>query len=158
MMSPCTAGQSALEIKAPRGRLTLMQQAFGRKDFRAVRALLDTVSAVSQLQRPGDLSPDYIYQQAWLRMALGDTTRAIRQLDRTLEGLPGISTATLQEPGAAAGIVRAMMLRADLANAQGDRQTARKWESAVSALWEDADPAVRQTLVRPKRSAAVEPD
>ena len=135
LMSPCTAGQSALEIRDNRSRLVLMQQAFGRRDTRTLRALLDTVAEVSKMQRPGDVSPDYIYQQAWLRAAIGDTARAERLLDRTLNGLSGVSTATLQEPAAAAGIIRAMRLRVNLANATGDSQNETKWANAANAMW-----------------------
>ena len=158
MMAPCTQGKSALEIKAPRSRLIRMQQAFGRRDFRSLRAILDTVSRVSQAQRPGDLSPDYVFQQACLRVALGDTVAAIRQLDRTLDGLSGVSTATLQEPGAAAGIVRAMILRADLARAQKDQAPATKWRAAVAAIWDRADPELRKTLAKTELPEAGRPD
>jgi hypothetical protein len=143
LMSPCTQGSSALEIKGSRSRLVLMQQAFARKDLRALRSLLDTVAEVSKLQRPGDLSPDYVFQQAWLRVAVGDTTQAERLLDKTLNGLPGVSTSALQEPAAAAGIVRVMRLRAQLAAQAGDDRIEQKWSTAAKLIWAHGDPSVQ---------------
>ena len=66
-------------------------------------------------------------------------TAAIAQLDRSLGALPGLSPSALQEAGSAAAIVRAMILRADLAAKTGDLETARKWATSVAILWSNAD-------------------
>jgi serine/threonine protein kinase/tetratricopeptide (TPR) repeat protein len=148
MLAPCTGGRSALEIQAPRDRTTRMQKAFARGDRKAFKAIGDSVALRIRTRRPGDLSPDFTFQQAWLRAAFGDTTGAIAQLDRSLRALPGLSPPALREAGAAAAIVRAMVLRADLAAQTGDSGTARKWGKTVSILWSNADPSLQPVLKR----------
>jgi serine/threonine protein kinase len=150
MLAPCTNGQSVLSIKAPRDRTTRMQKAYARGDTVAFRAISDTVAERIRKRRPGDLSPDFTFQQAWLRTAVGDTAAATNQLDRSLGALPGVSGAALQEPGSAAGIVRAMSLRADLAAAAGDRPATDHWANAVATLWANADPPLQPTVSRMK--------
>jgi hypothetical protein len=148
MLTPCTGGRSVLEIKAPRDRTTRMQQAYARADRRTFRAIADSIAVRVRTRRPGDLSPDFTFQQAWLRAAFGDTVAAIAQLDRSLRALPGLSPPGLHEAGSAAAIVRAMILRADLAAATGDAETARKWAAAVAVLWSNADALLQTDLMR----------
>jgi hypothetical protein len=148
MLTPCTGGRSALEIEAPRDRMTRMQKAFARGDRKAFKAIDDSVALRIRTRRPGDLSPDFTFQQAWLHAAFGDTAAAISQLDRSLRALPGLSPPALREAGAAAAIVRAMVLRTDLAAKTGDSGTARKWGRIVSILWSSADPSLQSELKR----------
>ena len=49
---------------------------------------------------------------------------------------------TLRE-GIAASLVRAIILRAEIALKQNDRQTAETWTSAARALWGKGDPEPR---------------
>jgi hypothetical protein len=70
----------------------------------------------------------------------------MRQLDRSLEALPGINGSTLREPGSAAAIMRAMELRAELAAKKDDQATARKWTKAVLILWANADPELASSV------------
>jgi tetratricopeptide (TPR) repeat protein len=148
MLTPCTRGQSVVEIVAPLDRTTRMQKAFARGDRTTYRAISDSIALRIRTRRPGDLSPDFTFQQAWLRAAFGDTTAAMAQLDRSLRALPGLSASALQEPGSAAAIVRAMILRADLASNSGDLETARKWATAVTILWSNADPPLQPEVAR----------
>jgi serine/threonine protein kinase/tetratricopeptide (TPR) repeat protein len=154
MLVPCTNGESALLIDVPMDRLQRMQRAFARKDFRTVRIMIDTLSTIRRYSRPGDLTLDYTYQEAWLKAAIGDTTAAIAQLDRALQALPSLSGGSLMEPGPAAAIGRAMTLRADLAIAKHDLPTARKWGSAVAALWNKSDPELQPTVSRMRQIVA----
>jgi hypothetical protein len=148
MLTPCTRGRSVLEIEAPRDRTTRMQKAFARGDRTTFRAISDSIAVRIRTRRPGDLSPDFTFQQAWLRAAFGDTAVAMAQLDRTLRALPGLSASALREPGSAAAIVRAMILRADLAASTGDLETARKWATSVAVLWSSADDALQPEVAR----------
>jgi len=154
MLVPCTGGQSALEIAAPQDRLYRMQRAFARGDVRTVRATFDTLSQMRRGSRPGDLTMDYTYQEAWLKAAIGDTAAAIDQLDLALGALPTLSAVSLQEPGAAAAVGRAMVLRTDLATGQRDFRTGRQWAAAVSALWSKADEPLQPTVARMRQLAA----
>jgi eukaryotic-like serine/threonine-protein kinase len=139
----CTGGQSALRISNPRMRLYQIQQGFARGDTKLVRALLDSSAAVARQGRPGDKSLDYTFQEAWIRVAIGDTAIAIGLLDNVLGALPSFSSDNLQEIGAAGASAQAMILRSRLAAARGDMKAARQWARAASLLWATADAAVR---------------
>jgi hypothetical protein len=155
LLTPCTQGRSSLRIVSPKDRLYRMQQAFARGDFRSVRATVDTLSDMRRASRPGDISLDYTYQEAWLKTAMADTVGAIQQLDLALGALPTLSGLTLKEVGAAAAVGRAIALRADLANSQHDARAAKKWGAALVSLWSEADTELQPVVVRMKRLAGL---
>ena len=147
---PCSGGTSALAITAPADRLYRMQQSFARRDFTSVRDGFDQLARARRGMRAGDVSLDYIYQEAWLRAAIGDTAQAINTLSLALNALPTLSASALKEPAASAAAGRAMMLAADLAAAMHDNRSAKRWASAVVELWKDADPALQSSVTRMK--------
>jgi hypothetical protein len=97
---------------------------------------------------PGALTMDVVFQDAWLRAALGDTASAMSILDRALRGLSRSPSTFLAESTLSAPLVRAMRYRADLAAAMHDDATSRKWLAQANELWLTADPELRriQTL------------
>jgi hypothetical protein len=153
--APCTNAAGSLKIPTPVDKVLRMQQALARRNFTALRAQLDSASAVTRNQRPSDLSVDYTYQLAWLRAASGDTASAIANLDIALGALPSLSAGSLRDVAPAAAAVRAMMLRAELAAADNDLPTARRWASAVATLWADADPQLRPAVRRMQSIARI---
>jgi hypothetical protein len=155
LLTPCTQGKSSLRIVSPQDRLYRMQQAFARGDLRSVRATVDTLSDMRRASRPGDLSLDYTYQEAWLKTAMGDTSGAIQQLDLALAALPTLSGMALKEVGAAAAVGRAITLRADLANSQHDAPAATRWSAALVALWSGADAELQPTVSRMRELAGL---
>jgi len=154
MMVPCTSGASALDIPSPTGALANLQQAFARRNIREVNRNFKAIAQARRAYRPGDVSLDRTYQEAWIQVAMGDTAGAITQLDRSLNAIPSMSAGALREVVAAAAAGRAMALRADLAQAQGDARTARRWGRAAAELWADADPPLQPTVSRMKALAA----
>jgi hypothetical protein len=100
--------------------------------------------------RPGDISPDYIFQEAWLRATLGDTVSAVSKLDAELESLPVFSAAAIGDPANAAAFGRSMLLRSDIAAKRGERNIAQRWALALDALWGSADPPLRAEAERIK--------
>jgi hypothetical protein len=157
MLAPCTGGQSSLKIEAQYDRLFRMQQAFARKDLRTVRAVFDSLAEMRRDSRPGDLTLDYTYQEAWLKTAIGDTAGAIRQLDLALNALPSLNGFSFRDPGVAAAAGRAFALRADLAFAQRDFRTARHWGQALVSLWRSADAPLQPTVTRMRQLASLNP-
>jgi serine/threonine-protein kinase len=151
MATPCRPAY-ALRVTAPVDRLLRMQQALARSQMKEVRAEFDSLEKLRENDRPGDVSPDVMYQEAWLLTAIGDTAAAIRKLDRSLNALPTWGGFMLDVPQAA-GLVRAMILRADLAQTRGDLATSQKWARAASTLWANADLTL-QPEVRRMRSIA----
>src|SRR5690606_36183322 len=113
-------------------RLAVMQRewAAGRTD--AVRAHFDTLQRTRSMDRPGDVTLDHIYQEAWLLAAIGDSAAAARHLELPLTATTTLGTRILRDVPQAAALGRAMALRAELAAAAGDRATARRWAAAAS--------------------------
>jgi serine/threonine protein kinase/tetratricopeptide (TPR) repeat protein len=154
LLAPCTNGMASLKIPNAIDKPLRMQQALARHDPHLLKVLLDSATAVTRTQRPSDLSLDYAYQLSWIRVASGDTASAIQYLDIALGALPSLSSGSLRDIAPAAAAVRAMALRADLA-AQKDPQTARRWASAVVALWGGADPPLRPVVGRMRSLAGI---
>jgi hypothetical protein len=119
-----------------------------------VRALLRAISNSRGLERPGELSIYYTYQEAWLLLQVGDTAAATRELDASLNALPALGPDLLNYVQDAAFLVRAMALRSDLAAKAGDDKTAGRWGAAVAELWAGADPALQGEVARMRARAA----
>jgi len=156
MMAPCTGAKSSLGIEAGGNKLLNLQQAFAKNDTRTLKILLTRVTNDARTQKPGDISLEHTYQVAWLRSAMGDTAAAERQLDRALGALPSLNAVSLRDAASAAAAVRAMALRAELANARGETEDSRKWARAVADLWATADTPL-QSFVGRMRTLAAQP-
>jgi tetratricopeptide (TPR) repeat protein len=127
----------------------LLQWSLAHGDTAVVRATLDSLSrAGGGSLATGESTPDGVYIDVRLILAVGDTATAARTLDAPLDSLAALHTATLQYMPLAGCLIRMMALRADLAAARGDRSTARRWASAVVALWGGAEAALRPTVLR----------
>ena len=118
------------------------------RDPAAVRTGMARLASSRGALRSGDVAIENVYQEAWLLVAVGDTAAALERLDRSLTALPALGTALLDQVPQAAGLVRAMALRAELAAAAGDWTAAARWARAVSALWRDADPDLGAVVAR----------
>ncbi|MGZ3330834.1 MAG: protein kinase domain-containing protein [Gemmatimonadaceae bacterium] len=142
---PCRP-RYVLQISSPGDRLLRMQQSLARGDIPAVRAEFDSTAKLRASSRPGDVSADYLFQEASALVAIGDTTAAIKRLDLSLAALPTLGNGILEQVSQAAALVRAMILRADLAVAANDFGTARKWANAAAILWSHADGPLQPTV------------
>ena len=103
-------------------------------------------------ERPGDVAIDGVYQEAWVALQVGDTAWATDHLDLALAALETSGLDLLRQPEQAAGLVRAMELRAELAAAAGDGRGARRWAESVVALWREASDAELRADVDRMRS------
>jgi hypothetical protein len=127
-----------------------IQRAAGRHDTTSVHRLLTAVAKMRSADRPGDISIYLTYQEAWLRLQVGDTASAARQLDATLTALPTLTPYLLDYVQDASFLVRAMALRSDIAAASGDERTARQWAAPVAELWAEADAPLAGVVARMK--------
>lgn len=153
-LSPCTGGRSALDLDHPEGGLHRAQQAFGRGDLKLAGKLLDSLAKGRANSRPGDVTMDTHYQEAWLRANTGDSVGAANQLDRVLNALPGLTATGMKDAGAAAAFGRAIMLRSELAAKQHDPGTAMRWMNALEQLYRGADSGPARALTDLKRLVA----
>ncbi len=144
----CTRGAAAIHAEPPASVIVRMQQDFARGNTSGVRAGFDSLARMRRGNRASQSSPDHLIRVAWLRAAIGDTIGAASQLDAVLNALPALPAATLDNAVQAALLVRVMAFRAELAGAQADRVTARRWARAVTTLWADSDPILDPTIQR----------
>jgi hypothetical protein len=107
---------------------------------------VDTLQRLRQFVEPARVSFDALVPEAAVMARAGYAETAAAWLDQALTAL------RVSQPNAdpihVATLVRAMALRADLANQAGDKDTARRWAGAVVDLWADADAPVQPTLRR----------
>ncbi len=129
------------------------EAAFLRGDTATVRRILGDLRVVRRRYAPSDLMLDALYPEAWLIAAMGDDRAAINWLDPTLNSLTAIAPQTLADPARAGALVRAMALRAELADHIRDSGTAASWARAVAILWSDADDVLQPTVRRMERLA-----
>jgi serine/threonine protein kinase len=125
--------------------------ALERGDSAAVRQMLADLENTRQYIRPADRSLDGLLPEAGLWMALGKYPEAAAWLDPTLNILRGAAPALLEDPIAAAALMRILALRSHLANRMGDRAAARLWATPVVTLWSGADPFLKPRVEELRR-------
>ncbi|HEU4882949.1 MAG TPA: hypothetical protein VFT45_11900, partial [Longimicrobium sp.] len=123
-----------------------MQQMLARGDAAGARARLAALAQGRGARRTGDLTLDFAYPEAELHLALGDTARALEELDRALLGLQAVPPSVLTRIEQTGGLLRAMRLRAQLAEARRDTATATRWRNALATLWSSGDPRLRRSI------------
>jgi hypothetical protein len=151
LVYPVLAKLSVQRDPAPGDYLLEIQRAALEHDSTVVRSQLRAVNSMRALDRPGELSVYLAYQEAWLLLQVGDTAAATSELDATLGALPALGPYILDYVQDAAFLVRAMMLRSDLAARTGDTRTARRWATAVSELWAGSDAPLQSEVARMRR-------
>ena len=146
-----TIGVSDVHRREAGGDYVLeMQWAIGHGDTAAVRAELRRQAELRTRARAGDVAINGTYGEARMLLELEDTAAATAGLDLSLQALPSLSTALLEQPEQVGCAIRAMALRAELAARSGDRATAAHWGSGVIALWSNSDPPLQPLLNRMK--------
>ncbi len=131
-----------------------MQRALRRGDTLTVRRHLTQLEEIRRDTRPVDVAPEAVYQECLSALALGDTAAVMTRLDAVLGALPTAGIDLTGRVASAGSLVRAMMLRAELADRAGDRATARKWATPVTLLWARADAGLRPAVDEMRRLAA----
>lgn len=124
------------------------QGAHASGDVGGAAQILGGIVAARSDFRPAQISLDAVFPECVLRLALGDTAAAVALLDSSLDALRWLEPGGLADVAGAASLVRAMALRAALADAAGEPEIARQWARAVSTLWEGADPVLAPILRR----------
>ncbi|MEO5567855.1 MAG: serine/threonine-protein kinase [Gemmatimonadaceae bacterium] len=91
---------------------------------------------------------DNVMLDAVVKLAMKDSAGALRELTLALDRIPLSGRGLLATEWAVGSTVRGMALAAELAAALGDQETARRWASAVVALWKKADPELQPQVAR----------
>ncbi len=115
------------QLSGPSGGLMNADDAYLRRDTVMALRAMEQYRSAGQVEPPGVRTVDLGLGTAWLLSKLGDTDAAIAWLDPILNALPRTPPQLFLEVYQAGPLVRAMVLRANLAEAQGDRATAMAW-------------------------------
>jgi serine/threonine protein kinase len=110
------------------------------------RKLADSLAAFRSGTAAGEITMDVVLQEAWLRTAIGDSSGAAVLLDRALKGISRAPANLLEEAELGTALVRAMLMRANLAAKAGDTATQAVWLNAAKELWTNADPALKSMI------------
>ncbi len=122
-------------------------------DANRVRAILAQSAEARRWLRPADVTLDGVFPEAAALASIGDGSGAEAWLDASLKSLRLSSFREMGSVTRAGPLVRAMTLRADLAQRTGDAPTARLWANAVVVLWSHADAFLQPTVRRMERLA-----
>lgn len=127
-------------------------------DHAAARAAAGALKRAQASRRPADRTADVAFPEAWIHAAVGDTASAVATLDSLLSAIRWMGPGALGEVGRAGSLVRAMVLRAEIAAELGDHEVARQWARTVTTLWTAADPTLQPVVSRLRRlTRPVEP-
>ena len=151
MAAPLIGAQPVSEVALTKDLFVRALTAFAKRDYAGARRLLDSVDIVRGDNAPGEISFDVVFQEAWLRSALGDKAGAARHLGNALRGVSGGVSGVLRNPVLVASFVRAMTLRAELAAEARQPAEARKWANAVISLWGNGDFVTQPTVERMRK-------
>jgi tetratricopeptide (TPR) repeat protein len=122
------------------------QAAYAKGDLAGAHRILEDEQRFRASGRPADMTLDITYSGAWTLAALGDRAAAVAWLDPVLNAAQLYPPEVISRLANAGALMRAMILRAELARASGDSATARRWARPVAILWRDADPFLRATV------------
>ncbi len=119
-----------------------MEWSLARGDTAAVRAQFARLEDIRRSRRPGEVAIDATYLESRILLVMGDTAGAAHKLDLSLDALSGLTSGVLARVSESAALVRAMVLRTELAGFAADTLKQHQWARAVLNLWNDADPAL----------------
>jgi tetratricopeptide (TPR) repeat protein len=122
------------------------QYALARADSVGARRILSERKRLRALRRPADRTLDITYSAAWTLAAMGDRSEAMEWLGPVLDASQMYPPQVINRLANAGALMRAMILRAQLAQAGGDTATARRWAQPVVLLWSDADSFLRPAV------------
>ena len=117
-----------------------------RGDRTAALRILSAAGRAHERIDPAEVSLEGLLPEAWLLARLGRAADAITRVDPTLQSIARVPMDIMEDPVATAALVRAMVLRAQLADAMGDRKGAHDWSTAVRILWSAADPFLQPVV------------
>jgi hypothetical protein len=91
---------------------------------------------------------DAVVVDALARLAMKDSLGALQALTLGLDRLPYITRGVFSSEWTIGSTVRGMALAAEVADALGDREAARRWAPGIADLWKNADAELQPQVER----------
>ena len=111
------------------------------------RSLLEARRRSRGQDGTANITPDAVLAEAQLWLALGDSAAVREWLDPMLNRASWFEV-MFDSPWNVGALLRASVMRADLAMATGDTTVARKWAALPARLWQGADPELQPLVAR----------
>jgi hypothetical protein len=128
------------------------QAALLRGDTASARTTLAQIRAARAQSVVDVASPEFALAEARLSFAVRDFAGAAASLDSARAAAPLLSTSVLVTDDAQLGsVINGLVLRADVADAMGDRAMARRMATAVLAVWRGAGAELSPVVTRMQR-------
>jgi len=131
---PCTNAESVRKIATTGDYLIEAQKKLLAGDKRGVVDVLSRVARRRRLGRPGDIALDVAYQEAWLMLAIGDSSSSAERLEGILQSLPLAGPSLTSELSQSAALRRILQTAGGLARARADTTAARRWSAVLDTL------------------------
>jgi len=125
-----------------------IERAAALGDSGAVRQGLARQRRLASSVAPSAFTFDGLFPLASLDLWLGAPRDAALWLDAPLAAISTKAPEVLASPAGIACLIRAMALRAEVADRLHDREGARRWARAVVTLWSGADPFLQHVVGR----------
>lgn len=127
-------------------RLLRAQLAVRRRDFLEARRNIDEIKVIRAPVPAEDWTIDAVLPEAAILKYIGDRRAAAEWLDRSLNALAFAPHGSWADPVRAGALMRAILMRAELARDLGDMSTADKWARVLTVSWSGIEPDCRSVL------------
>lgn len=145
---PCLGPSVLTTLHEPGRSLPMWARAFDPADTGFAAEYAARERARPPEARGSESGVDGIILDASVKLALGDSAGALRALTLALDRIPIVNRAALSSEWSTGSTVRGMALAAEIAAGLGDGETARRWSSAIVALWRNADSELQPQVTR----------
>jgi hypothetical protein len=154
---PCLGPSGLATLNEPGRSLATWARAFDPADTAFAAEYEARVRARPPMNPGAEAGVDAVILDASVRLAIGDSVGALRQLTQALDRIPIVGRGLLSSEWSTGATVRGMAMAADIAAGIGEDETARRWSAAITALWRDADPELQPRVARLRAIAGATP-
>jgi hypothetical protein len=144
-------------LNEPGRSLTTWARAFDPADTAFAAEYEARVRARPPMNPGAEAGVDAVILDASVRLAIGDSVGALRELTQALDRIPIVGRGLLSSEWSTGATVRGMAMAADIAAGIGEDETARRWSAAITALWRVADPELLPRVARLRAIAGATP-
>ena len=141
LSASCESFAPSHEVASDADFLVRAQRHMARRRPALARATLDSMERQRIVVMRSEVALDYLVQESILRLAMGDSVRAVTDLVSAVDGLVGSAAFTMEQLPQAGAIPRALALL-NRHDPDRSRRLQRDWAGKLRQLFAKADPIV----------------